>query len=44
MAKRVENEHRYISGIAELDGKRITKTEEINIVHQIFDELNKRNK
>lgn len=32
------------SGIAELDGKRITKTEEINIVHQIFDELNKRSK
>jgi hypothetical protein len=32
------------SGIAELNGKRITKTEEINIVHQIFDELNKRNK
>lgn len=32
------------SGIAELDGKRITKTEEIHIVHQIFDELNKRSK
>lgn len=32
------------SGIAEIDGKRITKTEEINIVHQIFDELNKRSK
>lgn len=32
------------SGIVELDGKRITKTEEINIVHQIFDELNKRSK
>jgi hypothetical protein len=32
------------SGIAEIDGKRITKTEEINIVQQIFDELNKRSK
>ena len=30
------------SGIAELDGKRITKTEEINIIRQIFDELNKK--